>query len=56
MDTRNRIVEKGEGRNPHPYTGRDKTASSQMNPCDTCALYEKEYMEYANSTEDKCSH
>ncbi|MBQ5473302.1 MAG: RHS repeat-associated core domain-containing protein, partial [Lachnospiraceae bacterium] len=49
MDTRNRLVEKGTyADNPHPYTGNDGVSKSQMDPCDTCKAYEREYMQYAN--------
>lgn len=58
MDTRHRLVVSGEyATNPHPYTGEGKTSNSQMDPCNTCKLYEKEYMEYANKNKksNKCS-
>ena len=55
MDTRHRLVESGVYTdNPYPYTGRDQIDLSQMDPCKTCEVYEKEYMEYANSNEKKC--
>lgn len=44
MDTRNRL---GDATN-HKYSGSDKTDNSQMSPCKTCKVYEKEYMELAN--------
>lgn len=52
MDTRHRLVESGVYLdNPHSYTGSGNIDSSQMDPCKTCEVYEKEYMEYANLNE-----
>ena len=48
MDTHNRF-----GESNHPYSSANKTSNSQMDPCDTCEVYEKEYMEYANSNDNK---
>ncbi|HOV28163.1 MAG TPA: RHS repeat-associated core domain-containing protein, partial [Pseudobacteroides sp.] len=47
MDTRWRLSEEVKP-NPHKYTGPNATDISQMNPCDTCKVYESEYMLFAN--------
>ena len=44
MDIRWRLSRKNE----YPYTGLDKVSDSQMDPCDLCKAFEKEYMELAN--------